>query len=192
MTDAELTLAASDTTSAENLLQAGGYALVRGRSDDVLRARQALNRLEGRLAAAGDSAAAATTQAMDRTLEGIELMAMDRDPEGAEILEATRRSLKGREDRHGLAIALTYLLGESLARSGRWAEALPYLQAFPYPTPLLYRRLGQAYEAEERYADARRAYSLFVLGWRDADPELQSHVRDAQEAIRRVSSVIAE
>ncbi|MBA2565863.1 MAG: hypothetical protein H0V09_10660, partial [Gemmatimonadetes bacterium] len=107
-------------------------------------------------------------------------------------LEATRAGLTGSEERHGLAIALTFLIGQSLVRNDQPAEAIPYLLAFPFPSPLLYLNLAHAYEATERYAEARRAYELFVLGWRDADPELQPRVREAQAAVQRLSSVIRE
>ncbi|MFN2432068.1 MAG: tetratricopeptide repeat protein, partial [Gemmatimonadota bacterium] len=190
--ESALALTAVDTTSAEDLLEAGAYAALKGQPEDDRRAREALERLGNRASASGDTAAAASVSAMSRTLEGVELMQAGRFAEATELLEQTRRGLGGNEDRVGLAVALTYVIGDGLLRAGQPAEALPYLLAFPFPTPLLYLRLGQAYEAEERFDEAREAYQLFVLGWRDADPELQPRVREAQAAIRRLSSVIQE
>ena len=190
--DASLSLAAVDTNDAADVLQAGAYAALRNRPEEQHRARETLERLRDRRSAERVTVGAGSAEGMIRTLQGLELLTRDRPDEAVTLLEATRRSAFGSEERQGLALALTYILGETLVQLGRPADGLPYLLAFPFPTPVLYFQLARAYESQQRFPEARHAYEQFVLGWRDADPELQPRVREARAAIQRLSSAVRE
>jgi tetratricopeptide (TPR) repeat protein len=52
--------------------------------------------------------------------------------------------------------------------------------------PLATRNLGRIYERTNRPVEAREAYEVFALAWRDADPELQPLVQEARRAITRL------
>ena len=54
------------------------------------------------------------------------------------------------------------------------------------------KRLGEIYEGLGRPDEARAAYEEFVVGWKDADPELQPMVEEARVAAQRLTSVVRE
>ena len=49
-----------------------------------------------------------------------------------------------------------------------------------------HKRLGELYEAKGERAKAASHYATFVELWKDADPELQPHVREARERLRNL------
>jgi hypothetical protein len=53
----------------------------------------------------------------------------------------------------------------------------------PEILPLTFYALGEAYEADGNRAEAARFYGSFLRLWDHADPELQSWVRRAREAV---------
>jgi tetratricopeptide (TPR) repeat protein len=58
----------------------------------------------------------------------------------------------------------------------------------PSVLPLTFYALGQAYEAEGNRAEAAHFYGSFLRLWDRADPELQSSVRRAKEAVSTEST----
>ena len=53
----------------------------------------------------------------------------------------------------------------------------------PMVLPLTFYALGQAYEADGNRAESAHFYASFLRLWDRADPELQSWVRRAKEAV---------
>ena len=87
-----------------------------------------------------------------------------------------------------------YLMGELLFESGRLEEAVPWFanisQIAPYELAfrgLAYERLAQIHETLGRTAEAVEYSRRLVSLWRDADPELEPRVAEAQERIERLS-----
>jgi hypothetical protein len=54
--------------------------------------------------------------------------------------------------------------------------------------PLTYLALGRTYEAADKPDSAALAYGRFVRLWDKADPELQSRVSEAREALARLTA----
>jgi hypothetical protein len=54
--------------------------------------------------------------------------------------------------------------------------------------PLTFYALGQAYEANGDRAEAAHFYASFLRLWDHADPELQSWVERAREAVKTASN----
>lgn len=54
--------------------------------------------------------------------------------------------------------------------------------------PLTYLALGRAWEAAGQRDSALYAYGKFVRFWDKADPPLQGRVREAREAMARLSA----
>jgi len=86
-------------------------------------------------------------------------------------------------------------IGELLLERGRPQEAVRYFASLhrdaniQVPAAL---RLAEALEVAGEFDKAREAYDYFVLGWREADPELHPMVVKAQAAADRLRSVIRE
>jgi tetratricopeptide (TPR) repeat protein len=84
--------------------------------------------------------------------------------------------------------------GSLLQELGRYAEAVGWLEnigsvgaAEVALEPGAALRLAQIYESMGEPARATEQYARFVAMWRDADPELQPVVEEAQAALRRLS-----
>ncbi len=86
-------------------------------------------------------------------------------------------------------------LAELLVEQGRYREAWPIVQgghpseAFaPFPTEVLWVLLrGRVAERIGERARAIQSYSWAAGMWRNADPELQGYVKEAREALSRLS-----
>ena len=70
----------------------------------------------------------------------------------------------------------SYLAGTHPARLGQDALFLASIR----------QRLGEMYEAKGEINKALTHYQAFVDLWKDADPELQSRVRDVRGRIERL------
>jgi hypothetical protein len=89
-----------------------------------------------------------------------------------------------------------WLLVEAYVRLGRLTDAERVLRTIAAPVPraafatypIVRYRLGQVLEAQGREREAVEAYAYFAENWRTADPELQPLVRNALDAIARLSS----
>jgi DNA-binding SARP family transcriptional activator/TolB-like protein len=102
------------------------------------------------------------------------------DPEAAvEKLEEVRRYRASPMVRTVLAYALMDL--------ERWEEAVPYLAGWDDTYSHRHFHLARAYEGMGEYGRAAKEYALFVEAWEDADPELQSWVEDARQALERLA-----
>ncbi len=92
-----------------------------------------------------------------------------------------------------------WVLGQIYQELGRFRDAERVYRNYKWPgdfpvsiRPLQERELGKVYEALGEYDKAREAYEYFVVYWRDADPELQSMVEEAREAIARLTPLQRE
>src|SRR3954467_12620549 len=86
--------------------------------------------------------------------------------------------------RFQLALALA-------ARPETRAEGIRWLRygfnPEPLYLPLSYLALGHAYEVGGQRDSAAAAYGRFLRLWDKADPEVQSRVREARDALQEVS-----
>ena len=87
---------------------------------------------------------------------------------------------------------LRWWLGELLLELDRPEEAERYYRSvfddLDLPYVIAGKRLGEIYERLGRPEDARTAYEEFILGWQEADPELQPMVGEARGALRRLEA----
>jgi tetratricopeptide (TPR) repeat protein len=77
----------------------------------------------------------------------------------------------------------------ALAYYQHWADAGENLWepgVYTHAAPIAYFRLGELYEQKNDSVHAIEFYNKFRILWRDADPELQPKVRDAQQRIQQL------
>ena len=91
------------------------------------------------------------------------------------------------------AVLQRYARGQALQELGRYEEALGWYANLGFVTvfgvalvPAAHLRQAEIYEALGQPAEAARHYAAFVEMWRDADPELQPIVEEAQAKLRRL------
>jgi hypothetical protein len=88
--------------------------------------------------------------------------------------------------RFQLALALT-ARPETRSEGIRWLR-YSFDQQPPEIMPLTYLALGRAWEAAGARDSAAYAYGRFVRLWDKADPPLQGRVREAREALARLTA----
>jgi hypothetical protein len=88
--------------------------------------------------------------------------------------------------RFQLALALT-ARPETRPEGIRWLQ-YSFDQQPPEIMPLTYLALGLAWEAAGARDSAAYAYGRFVRLWDKADPPLQGRVREAKEALARLTA----
>src|SRR2546421_1785704 len=103
-------------------------------------------------------------------------------------------------DEDGCAVCGLFLLARAYERAGERDSALAvyeravtttgYTRAFEEEATLgpTYRRLGELYEERGQLDKARDYYGRFLDLWKDADPELQSIVRDVKQRLVKLSA----
>jgi hypothetical protein len=91
----------------------------------------------------------------------------------------------------GVNASIRWWLGTLYLEMGRLPDAERAFRSF-YPDPLAAYHLGKVYEELGEFSKAREAYVLFVVGWQDADAELQPKVQEARAAVQRLTSAIKE
>jgi hypothetical protein len=89
--------------------------------------------------------------------------------------------------RFQLALALS-ARPETREEGLRWLRYAFDEQGETYLVPLTYLALGRTWEASGQRDSALYAYGKFVRLWDKADPPLQSSVREAREAMARLSA----
>jgi tetratricopeptide (TPR) repeat protein/tRNA A-37 threonylcarbamoyl transferase component Bud32 len=98
------------------------------------------------------------------------------------------------EVREGFALEF---LGQAHDFAGKPDSAIRYLEEFTkLPDPTMdetptflagsYKRLGELYDAKGNKAKAIENFEKFVELWKDAEPELQPKVREAQDKLKRL------
>jgi tetratricopeptide (TPR) repeat protein len=185
-----LSLETGDTVHVGEVLFAGLYAADRGRWADHAEAVARLEREAPRSRAAGDSVKARLAEATARMLQSSELAHRGRVDEAVRQLEDVRKGVAGSRQWQ-LVYGVHGMIAEVLFQTDRMREAERYYSSLP-PSPWGFYRLGKIYEDLKEWEKARRSYEQFVIGWKDADPELQPRVAEAKAAIARLSSVIQE
>jgi tetratricopeptide (TPR) repeat protein len=139
----------------------------------------------------GDSTSARFAEGAARALEGYGLWKHGRGTEALPVLQSAQREATPL-DRIDLNLTIRFWLGALLLELDRPQDAEPYFRSLSNTSTIVYYRLGQIYERLGRFAEARKAYELFVLAMRDADPELRPMVEDARQAAARLTSVVRE
>src|SRR5881227_2512425 len=103
-------------------------------------------------------------------------------------------------DEDACSVCGLFPLGRAYERAGERDSALAvyeravttpgYLRAFEEDATLgpTYRRLGELYEERGQLDKARDYYGRFLDLWKDADPELQSIVRDVKQRLVKLSA----
>ncbi len=170
---------------------AGAYATDRARWPDHERAVEWLRGEARRIVAEGDSTGSRFLEGEALALEGYRQWKEGGGKEAALTLEAAQRQATGHGPQSGINDILRLWLGKLMLEMGRMQDAERYFTSF-YPNPLASLQLGKIYEELGDFAKARESYELFVLAWKDADPELQPKVAEARAAVQRLSSVIKE
>ncbi|MGH7589529.1 MAG: hypothetical protein ACRELU_13160, partial [Gemmatimonadota bacterium] len=168
---------------------AGAYAADQGRWKDHAAAVGRLRAQADRYAAAGDSGASRFARGASMALQGQGLwrrgdaeralpLLTDGQRQATWVVSATREALNG---------TIRWWLGELLLEMERPQDAALYFESF-WHDPLAAWRLGPIYEQVGDPAKARDAYALVAFAWKDADPELQTRVREARAAVQRLAS----
>jgi tetratricopeptide (TPR) repeat protein len=170
---------------------AGAYAAELARWPDYDKAVAWLQADARRALGEGDSTGARFIEGEALALEGFRQWKEGERDQAARALETAQRQATGYGPAGGANYMLRLWLGKLMLEMGRPRDAERYIASF-YPDPLASYQLGKIYEDLGEFAKARESYELFVLGWKDADPELQPRVQEARAAIQRLTSAIRE
>ena len=85
-------------------------------------------------------------------------------------------------------LALALAAGKQTRKEGISRLRFGFDNTALYLVPLTYLALGRTYEAAGKPDSAAMAYGRFVRLWDKADPELQSRVAEAREALQRLTA----
>ncbi|HEU4463531.1 MAG TPA: BTAD domain-containing putative transcriptional regulator [Gemmatimonadota bacterium] len=120
-------------------------------------------------------------------LEGYGLWKKGRETEAISVLQDVQTG----DEYLRVSAFVRWWLGRLLLETGRPAEAERYFRSLWSPefqsNPLPFYYLGQVYEQLGEEQKARAAFQYFADAWQDADPPLQPFVREARQAIVRLS-----
>jgi serine/threonine-protein kinase len=177
--DRELTVLTPDTVAVRNLM-AGAYAADVGRWDAFERAQANARRA---VALTGGASSADLSNPIARALDAYGEARRGRIPEARAELERVRTSAVAVGE-GGLNSIVRWWLGEMSLTAGRSQDALRYFQTFAQD-PIGQVMLGRVYETMGDATRARRAYSLALEAWADADPEFPL-VEEARSALSRL------
>jgi class 3 adenylate cyclase/tetratricopeptide (TPR) repeat protein len=178
--DRTLSPAAIDSAPGSWIGCVGAWAADRGRWEDHARVMEALKELSAQALGEADSAASRRLIAVAEALEGYRAWKRGRPEEALRVLEAAHPYLDAFD------LPSTWWMGKLLTDLRRPADAVRYFRAQTFD-PLGHAELGRLYEALGEDAKARKAYEYFVMGWKDADPELQPRVEEVRERLARLS-----
>jgi predicted Zn-dependent protease len=180
--DRELTVLTPDTVAVRNLM-AGAYAADVGRWDAFERAQANARRA---VALTGGASSADLSNPIARALDAYGEARRGRIPEARAELELVRASATGAGGGYVLNSIVRWWLGEISFTAGRTQDALRYFQTFGQD-PIGQFMLGRVYETMGDTTRARRAYSIALEAWADADPEFPL-VEEARSALSRLGA----
>ena len=190
----ELGAVSPDSLDPRASLWPGAWAIER---DRVAAYENSLSTLRGgavRARTAGDSIGARQLEGMARALEGFAAWRRGRLDEAERKLgEARLMTIGFPGDPLENDLVRWWLAGLSVERSEKERAAVYFTSlgdgaAFASDPVALYR-LAQVQEELEHYDEARANYELFLLAWREADPELAAWVEKARQAAIRLSGL---
>jgi tetratricopeptide (TPR) repeat protein len=189
--DRELAPGAADSARGQRNLLVGAHAADQARWADHEAALAWLRKDVERSRAEGDSLSARFLDGAAQALEGYGLWKRGRREEALRLIEAAQRRATGWLQRDGANDILRWWLGELSLELGRPREALRYFDSL-WLNPYAAYQLAKIHEELGNYDEARKAYELFAVALRDADPELQPMRDEARAAAQRLTSVIRE
>jgi tetratricopeptide (TPR) repeat protein len=179
--EAVLSTSRADTSAFRNaswVACAAKYAAARGHWGEHQRFLSHARDLAAAALAAGDTAGA---RRWDRTVLDAEAFALWRQGRKTDALASFQSLLA----RHVDAEWVLWYVGQLATEVDRFDVAERAYERL-WLEPLAYLNLGRIYERTNRPVEARKAYELFALAWRHADPELQPLVQEARRAIARL------
>jgi tetratricopeptide (TPR) repeat protein len=160
----------------------GARAADQGREPDRAAARGALRDLAARVRVEGDSSTGRFADGAGLALDGLLAWKRGNLELAEEFLEEARVEATGHGGQWSVNDAIRWWLAEVLVEQGKLHEAEPYLASLWIHT-MSYERLGNLYaEAGER-EKAREAYEMFLMAWRDAEPEMAPTVARVRQAL---------
>jgi hypothetical protein len=162
--------------SVHQFLRAGAYAIESDRWDAY---EQTVRALRAAIAEVDSSDDSPRTRDLSGAL-GALLAYEDVARGGTGALERMDEATRGSAP-WTLQTRMVYLL----LRAGRPAEALRYVEAMP-PQPWVGSAAARLYEQVGDPGRAIEAWSWVRDGWREADPELQPRVSEAEREIERL------
>ncbi len=182
--DRELAVLAADTSVVIRNLLAGAYAADVGRWDAFERARSIASRSVATARGSDDAPRIGLTELVQRALDAYGTARRGDIPQALTELEHVRASVSVVGEGDPLSTIVRWWLGELSANTGRNQDALRYLRSFAQD-PIGQFMLGRVYENMGDASDARRAYTLALAAWADADPEFPL-VEEAGSGLRRL------
>ncbi len=189
----EVSRLAADSLGPRANLWSGAWAAEKGRQVEAERAVSTLLAGGERLRGEGDSIGGLKLEGMARALEGFVAWRSGRPEEADRKLEQARLMTIGVVDEYENQLVRWWLAGLSRER-GDLERAAVYLNSLGdgaafASDPVALFRLAQIQEQLGRYAEAKENYELFLVAWREADPELASWVEEARQAVIRLTGL---
>ncbi|MGH7589669.1 MAG: tetratricopeptide repeat protein [Gemmatimonadota bacterium] len=189
----EVSRVPADSIDSRLSLWTGAWALERGRSGAYAQSLATLREGAERARIEGDSIRGRRLEGMAHALEGFGAWRSGRLEEAERELEQARLMTIDLAEDFENRLVRWWLAGLSLER-GEKERAAEYYASLgdgaPFASdPVALYRLAQVQEELERFDEARENYELFLLAWREADPELAAWVEKARQAAIRLSGL---